>query len=200
MESKSVWPTVLVVLILLLGVLNYGFYASLKNKAAEKVDLSATNNAILGLEGKVSELSSKVEDLSAPSNESVLDENGKVSEMYNKLFRHDNEKEMSLNLAVEELDKKDFKQNMFDLLELNSSIESYKDITSIVVKDSDVSLSGDEAEVSLDLKVYYFIDGDKEEDMKAYVNAVCSVVNIEKDDNYEDMEVESCDLELVKVY
>jgi len=90
----------------------------------------------------------------------------------------------ALRLATESVDSRDFKKAVFDLLE---DVESYKDISEIKFVDVDV----DGNEVSFDIKVYYFIDGDEDETFKARLNEFTVNVNdLDFDDDFEDAEVD----------
>ena len=111
-------------------------------------------------------------------------------------------------LALAELDTKDFKKAVFEALDDEGvDIESYKDITDFKIMDSDV----DDNEVTFDIKVYYFLDGDEDETEKARLEEF----TIEIDDLYyeenldegevlfEDAEVNEDylnDIEIRKVY
>ncbi len=81
----------------------------------------------------------------------------------------------------------------------NCAIESYKDITEIVVKDLDVTAET----VLVDLKVYYYVDGDDDEDFRARFEEIeFTVTELVVDDNFEDAEVDYNfeDLVIKKVY
>ncbi len=105
-------------------------------------------------------------------------------------------------LVLEEINSRDFKKAVFDaLVDHDESIESYKDITEIVIKDIDVVVLDEEATVEVDLKVYYYVDGDEDEDFRARLEEFdFTVDNLIVEDEFEDAEVEYLDLVINKVY
>ena len=108
-------------------------------------------------------------------------------------------------LVLDEIDSKDFKKLVFDALDVDllegegEGIEDWKDITDIVVKDLDVLLiiydeyaTSDPpyVTVTVDLKVYYYIDGDEDEDFRARFEGITFTVSkLVVDDDFEDAEV-----------
>jgi len=90
----------------------------------------------------------------------------------------------ALIFAQESVDSRDFKKAVFDALEAyGEDIEDYKDITEFSIVDIDV----DGNEVSFDVKVYYFIDGDEDEAYKARLNEfTVEVDELDFDDNFVD--------------
>lgn len=118
------------------------------------------------------------------------------------------EDEMAEKLALEELNSRDFKKAVFKALkEFNgrkkifaNSIESYRDITDIKLIDSEVNGN----EVTMDVKVYYFVDGDEDETEKArLVEFAITIDDLDYDDDFEDTEVDESYLESIvikKVY
>lgn len=107
-------------------------------------------------------------------------------------------------LALDELDSRDFKKELRSLLnDEGSNIESYKDITSFSVKDTDVDVHGDEAEVEFELRVYFFEDGDDDEDAIQSARVRVTLM-IEDVDESEDAEVADYDwkqdFEFIKFY
>jgi len=105
----------------------------------------------------------------------------------------------AVELATAELDSRDFKKAIFEALqefEDEVEIDSYKDITEIRVMDSDV----DGNEVTFDVKVYYFLDGDEDETQKARLVKFTIVIdNLDFDDDFEDAEVDEDYLDTISV-
>jgi len=105
-------------------------------------------------------------------------------------------------LVLEEIDSRDFKKALFAaLVDYNESIESYKHITEIVVKDIEIVIDDEEATITVDLKVYYYVDGDEDEDFKARFKEITfDVTKLVVEDNFEDAEVDFGNLVINKVY
>lgn len=107
----------------------------------------------------------------------------------------------SLRLATESVNSKDFKKAAFEALEdFNvTEVENYKDIT-VKILDSDV----DEDETTFDVKITYFLDGDKDETESArLIEFVVTVDDLDYDDNFVDAEVDDSyldNLEVLRVY
>ena len=93
-------------------------------------------------------------------------------------------------MATAEIDTRDFKKAVYGALtseEWGVDLDSYKDITELKVMDVDV----DDNEVTLDLKVYYFLDGDEDETEKARLEEFVVVIDdLDFDDDFEDAEVD----------
>jgi len=129
---------------------------------------------------------------------------GKIDRLLSEL--DDDEESKALELALEELETKDFKRAVQDVLnENNESVDSYKDIERIFVSDQDVEVSGEDAEVELEIKVYYFNDGDDdEEDLeKARLVVSFEVEDLDADDDFSDAELvgyNEDDFEVIKLY
>ena len=125
-------------------------------------------------------------------------------------------------LVLLEIDSRDLKKAVFKALNLyynntvdgsyegcllNTTIdcplENYRHITKIVVKDIDldyVEVSDEEAGFTVDLKVYYYVDGDDEEDFKARLEVDFTVEDLVIEDDFEDAEVDIEDLVVERVY
>jgi len=119
------------------------------------------------------------------------------------------EEDEAERLVLAELDTRDFKEDVMDALNLfynvtNSSdrVDRYRHITDIVVKDLDVVYEDEEANVTVDLKVYYYVDGDEDETEKARLDEIVfTVTDLDKDEDFEDAEVEDWkNLVVAKVY
>lgn len=126
--------------------------------------------------------------------EYVVVQDERIDYLYNEAIEEDLKEELSLNLTLSEIETKDFKKEVYNLLKDEISIEEYKHITKILVKDSEVELNKDNAEVELELKVYFYVDSDEEETEKAVFNAVFEVTDLE-----DEQEVEY-DLRFIKIY
>jgi len=130
-----------------------------------------------------------------------ITDNQKVDDIYDEIFKVDKEESIAEDLALDELNTKDFKREVArKLVHEGEDVEDYHDIDRIVVKDSEVDVVGTDGTVTLELKVYYVLDGDEEETARARLKAEFEVVDLDEDDNYEDAEVDDYELEVVKVY
>lgn len=118
----------------------------------------------------------------------------KIDYLYNEAIKEDLKEELALNLALSEIETRDFKKAIFELLKDEASIDEYKHITKILVKDSEVELNKDDATIELELKVYFYVDSDEEETEKAVFTAVFDITDLE-----DEQEV-GYDLEFLKIY
>ena len=204
MEQKDrtkVMLGVLMALVVLSGIVSYAGISSVGN-----VDLTGVNDKINSLNAKVDAVGNLVS--SRPTSETPVDLSGIETRLSDIEFNLDEESVLeakALELAKAELDTKDFKKAVKDaLVAYNESVESYKHITKIELKDSDVvvDLDAENATVSMDVKVYYYVDGDVDETEKArLVEFVLGVTNLDKDDDFADAEVSDFPvLEVEKVY
>jgi len=131
-------------------------------------------------------------------------DNQKIGEIYDEVFKEDRTKAKAEELALSEIDSKDFKKDLAAFLE--SEIEeiediTYKDITEISVRDIDTVLEDEEAQVALEFKVYMNNYGDEDEKEKARVEVTMNVEDLDPDEDFEDAEVEDwSDFELVRFY
>ena len=125
------------------------------------------------------------------------------------------EEAMAEEVALAELETKDFKKDLVEFLNAvtidedgnsvdSASIDSYKDISLVDVKDTEVDVRrhGDKADVELTVKVSYFEDGDDDEEdiVKAKVKVTFEVEELDEDEDFEDVEIASTGFELVKFY
>ena len=108
----------------------------------------------------------------------------------------DTKKEIAWDLAVDEMDTKNFKKKIVEKLRSYWEFQDcndYKDITKIVAKENDdeseISLHGENANVTVEFNVYYLIDGDDEECAKARMQVTFEVVGLDRSEDYEDAEV-----------
>jgi hypothetical protein len=104
----------------------------------------------------------------------------------------------ALRLSNLEITSRDFKKAVFDALVcFGVDIESYKDIKELKVIESEVN----ENEVTYNVKVYYFIDGDIEQTETARLNEfTIEVEDLDYEDNFVDAEVNSDYLDTISVY
>ena len=201
-EQKSVWPAAIVIMLLLVCATFWITYA-VQNKNIE-VDTSkfATkddlNNGLVALNQNTQAAIQANANTNANTNEVVVTD--RANEAYNKILVEDDKKSTALNLANSELATISFKKDVFYILEENTSIENYKEITNFKVIDSDTEVDGDEAVVTFDMKVYYFIDGDDEETQKAKIEVVCTINGLDEDEDFADAEAECEEVSLLKIY
>ena len=128
----------------------------------------------------------------------------KLDEVHEELFKEDRIEEVALELALDELKDRDFEEGLAELLEDEiSEVEDidYKDIGRISVRDSDVDVDGEDAEVFVEFKVYFSNYGDEDEEERARVSVVFDVEDLDEDEDFEDASVEDFgDLELIRFY
>jgi len=113
----------------------------------------------------------------------------------------DEKKVLAEELALEEMDTRDFKTELADFLEGYSEVEDINrhDIEKYDVKDVDVTIRGENAIVEVEFKVDFENFGDESE--TARVIAYFTVTDLDRDDDYEDAEIDDFgEFELVKFY
>jgi len=141
---------------------------------------------------------------SEPSETEVLD-NDKLDILISELTINAEEAKAE-ELALAEIETRNFKRALQNHLNDNgSSIDSYKDIEVILVKDIEIDISGDDAEVELELKVSYFEDGDDDADdiVKAKTKVILEIKDLDEDEDFEDAEIVDYDktaFSLIKFY
>ena len=202
-NTLLVW---LVAAVILLSVINVGYVVSVNNKIDVGVSESELNAAIDGIvfpeySVNLSGVESRLDSLEL-----------EVAEFSDEDVSEEDEAE---RLVLAELDTKSFKKDVLTALnnwydnyeEYNCStddcaVESYRHITDIVVKDLDVEYGNEEAEVTVDLKIYYYLNGDEDETERArLVEFDFEVEDLDEDEDFVDDEVDSYpDLEVAKVY
>lgn len=137
--------------------------------------------------------------------ECAVYEDGTVSDSSYILNKNEYEEEITeakaLEMALAEIDSRDFKKAVFNALEdCGVEIDSYKDITKLKVMDSDV----DGNEVEIDVKVYYFLDGDEDETEKARLEEfTIEIDDLDFDDDFSEAEINEDYLDnlvVLKVY
>ena len=133
--------------------------------------------------------------------------NGKLDAVYDKLTKEDQAEAKAVELAKAEVNTKDFKKAVQKLLnnKYNASrIESYKDVKEVSIKDVESNVDDEEAEVTLEVKVKYLLEGDTdlEDAESAKVVLTVFVDKLDFDDKFVDAEVswDYEDLTFVKFY
>jgi hypothetical protein len=101
-------------------------------------------------------------------------------------------------LVLAEIAKRDFKKDVFSILEANKSVEDYKDLTIYSVKVEDIELNDESATVTVVFKVSGFEDDDEESDFKARFRAVFEVEGLDVEDL--DEEIADTEITLEKFY
>jgi len=128
-------------------------------------------------------------------------DNPKIDAIYDEVFKEDNVEDIALNLALTELETKDVKKKIVSKLNsANEDVEDYKDLTNLTVLDSEVVVNGKKAEVTLEVKAYYFVDGDEDEEGRARFEVTFDVSGLDEDEDYADAEVSDFKTVLEKVY
>lgn len=116
------------------------------------------------------------------------------------------QEDKALEIATSEVSSKDFKKAILEVLNANNqSVESYKDIESVTIRDSDVSVSGRDGEVEFEVLVKYFNDGDSdlEDQLRAKLDVSLEVVDLNDREDFVDAELVEYDdsnFELIKLY
>ena len=128
----------------------------------------------------------------------------KLDEIYNEMFKEDKAEDIAEILSLDELETKDFKEElvMFLMDEISELKDmDYKDIESFSVRDVDVDVDGNDANVEIEFKVYVSNFGDEDEEEKARLSVIFEVEDLDEDEDYEDAEVDGFDdLTLIKFY
>ena len=193
------WTTGILVLLALL--FSYGAYTK---------DLTVTSNNIdYGkIQSIVSQEISNIQ-VDTPTAEEIVSamgetDNEKIAEIYNEIFKEDRIEEKAKDLVLLEIETKKFKKDLINFLE--EEIEEikdvdYKDVKQISVRDIDVVVDGENAEVTTELKVTINNYGDEDETEKARVEVTFNVEELDPDENFEDAEVEDwSNFELTRFY
>jgi len=125
-------------------------------------------------------------------------DNDKIDEIYDDIFERDNIASYARDLVLDEADTRDFRKALVkilnDKLGEDFEIDSYRDITRVVIKsidlDDDVTKVDSETyDVDFDVRVYYFVDEDEDETGKALVGGFITVEDLDVDEDFEDAEV-----------
>jgi hypothetical protein len=204
-NENKVWPAALLLAaVLIIGLLinTSVIINAVKDNSQAKIDLSkvATKTDLNTVE---SSLGAKIASVENSVNQSA--EADRLDQAVNSILSTDDEKLKVKEIADEYLTSKDFKKALAEFLNTESqNVESYKDISSIVIKDSDMTYrdSKDKATVDYELKVTYFNDGDDDEEdaVKARLSVTLNLDELEEDLDFEDANTEESDFALIKVY
>jgi len=213
-ETKNTnWPVALLlcaIMIVSMLVMGLAINNSIEKNADKpiNVDLTPVLNAI-------NTNNEKIDVLVSTSSSEVTDatENSRLDSAVNEILKSDDEEKIAEDLAISYIDCKEFKKALMSYLNTLSedgtdlNIEDYKDISSIVIKDTDVRLRrhGDNANVEFELKITYFNDGDDDTEDAETVRVIVtlSIEELDEDEDYADAEViepEEDDFEFVKFY
>jgi len=187
-NASVIFTTIIATLILLLGMyVSVGLYPEAQEPQVIDVPTAAEIAALIVIP-------------TIDSNPSL--DNSKIDAIYDDIFRDENAEDVAEELALDEIDSKDFKIDLADFLDGNNSLEiDYKDIIEINVRDIDVNVTGDTATVKVEFKVYVANYGDEDEEEKARVSVIFDVIDLEEDDDYEDAEVSNTrEFTLIKFY
>lgn len=199
--EKETGSWIIGILLVVLMVINiFGFMAMSDREVKVNVDLSAQNTAITELGNIMKEIVSTLE--VSDFEEVIVEEQEYTGDYMLSKSEYENQviEEKAEEMALIEIDSRDFKRAVFDALENYSvDIESYKDIIEMKVMDIDV----DNEVVTLDMKIYYFLDGDEDETERARLSEFTITINDLDFDELDDAEVNEDyldTLEVLKVY
>ena len=117
-----------------------------------------------------------------------------------KLSVEDDKKELADDLAQDEMTDRDFRDNLADALEeecVDVEIDK-RDITDISIRDTDYRGHRQHMTVTYELKVYFDNFGDEDEEEHARVEVTFEVVELDRDNDYEDAEVDEWSIGEIK--
>lgn len=198
-EKKDYSKVILGVLLVLLALVNVVGFNILGNKVDEPTTVKLSEESVTALNDAVNSLNDATSALNEPESTEASVEEVTSTEGYT-LTKREYERQVTedkaIELATKFLEDRDFKKLLRKLLITNNSsrgyegvdLDSYRDITEVIV--NDVEFNRTSKTVTFDLVVKFFVDGDEEETMKAYVNKVeVKLSELEFDDDFEDAEV-----------
>ena len=204
MTNNKTWPVVLLIsLCLALGAVNIGYsvYGTSHNNVSTQLNLSDVKSTVHDAVSNVSVQGT----VSLDSNATDL-----LNKISNEVTKVDDQKAEALVTVQSELNSRDFKRTVMNVLNNNSqNVVKYQDIKDVVIlnsgKSNEVSMDGDTATVDLQLKVSYFNDEDTQAaDLQyAKVDVTFEVDNLNVNDKYVDASVadySANDMTFVKVY
>lgn len=202
-EKKDYSKVILGALLVLLALVNVVGFNILGNKVDGTTTVTLSEDSVTALNSAVNSLNDATSTLSElksteASTEEVTPTGGYT--LTKREYERQVTEDKAIELATKFLEDKDFKKLLRDLLITNNStlgydgvdLDSYKDITEVIVNDVEFNRtsSNGNGTVTFDLVVKFFVDGDEEETMKAYVNKVeVKLRKLEFDDDFEDAEV-----------
>jgi len=135
----------------------------------------------------------------------TINSSDKFDKFYEDYFLEESIEEIAEKLALEELESKDFKKDLVKYL-ADGDVEGlysfdYKDITKIKVTETNVDVSGEDAEVDFEFKIYVNNYGDSEEVVKALLSVTFLIEDLDEDEDFEDAEFYDFeDLQLIKIF
>jgi len=196
-QEVKVWPAVtiaaLVNLILMFAIVSY----AVPNEFTATVDFSKVNAKLDSLNANVIALAPIESETDSKIAPTIYLTKSEVEEEANEA--------KALELATEYINSKDFKKLVIEALgNENVIIKSHRDITKIVIRDYEVNEDGEDTNITFELKVYYFIDGDKDETGRALLEDITlTFEDFDYDDDFEDAEVNELsqtDVVVKKIY
>jgi hypothetical protein len=200
-EKKDYSKVILGVLLVLLALVNVVGFNILGNKVDEPTTVKLSEESVTALNDAVNSLNDATSALNEPESTEASVEEVTSTEGYT-LTKREYERQVTedkaIELATKFLEDRDFKKLLRELLIKDNDnvtleyegvdLDSYRDITEVIV--NDVEFNRTSKTVTFDLVVKFFVDGDEEETMKAYVNKVeVKLSELEFDDDFEDAEV-----------
>jgi len=131
----------------------------------------------------------------------VQSNDSRLDSAINQLLEEDDVEEFAEEFALEELESNDFTEAIFDaLLLFGEDVDDEEDVYKYVVKDLDISVSGESADVEFSIKVYYYVDGDDEETEKALLeDFTMELDDLDVDEDFDDAEVDEAYLSSILV-
>lgn len=198
-EKKDYSKVILGALLVLLALVNVVGFNILGNKVDGTTTVTLSEDSVTALNSAVNSLNDATSTLSElksteASTEEVTPTGGYT--LTKREYERQVTEDKAIELATKFLEDKDFKESLRELLIKDNAtlkydgvdLDSYKDITEVIV--NDVEFNRTNETVTFDLVVKFFVDGDEEETMKAYVNSVeVKLRELEFDDDFEDAEV-----------
>lgn len=198
-EKKDYSKVILGTLLVLLVLVNVVGFNILGNKVDGTTTVTLSEDSVAALNSAVNSLNDATSTLSElksteASTEEVTPTGGYT--LTKREYERQVTEDKAIELATKFLEDRDFKKLLRELLITDNAtleykgvdLDSYKDITEVIV--NDVEFNRTSETVTFDLVVKFFVDGDEEETMKAYVNSVeVKLSELEFDDDFEDAEV-----------
>lgn len=181
-QAPSVYTTIIVGIIL--AIIMVGGTVSIGNK----IDDKEINVDIPSAEAIAGEVLANVDIPTASEIAAEIDMPDTI------LSVRDEKKAVAEDIATDELDDRDVRELIVHYIDSycdDTDLER-RDITSIDVKDVEVDTYGHNAVVTIELKVYFNNFGDEPESARVEMRFV--VTDLDRDDDYEDAEVNSFEI------